>query len=359
MKKMMASGLAMLILISVFAGCSVTTQDKNNYNKEFNAEKMMTLSGQEVSLQDDANAVGDRVLGFAFVTPDAWDAVNQDAIDMMIAGNSIYIDYLPSEALDSIMNFDSENASEEEIEAAFDEVYGQAFRFLCIYRTQEVSNEEMETAYANNVLLGTIGKDSYFLAYNDTLPEGNLTDQDKEEISTLIGTIQELKQNMILFPAEKFKEEVTFAGNLTQFSASDMEGQTVTEEVLKNYDITMVNIWTTWCGFCVEEMPDLAELYQSLPDNVNMMTICADAAEETELANEILTSANAKFSTLKGNEELERCLLDAVSGVPTTIFVDSEGNVVGKPQVGAPGLPGEIVEGYMALIQDALSKIGK
>jgi len=38
---------------------------------------------------------------------------------------------------------------------------------------------------------------------------------------------------------------------------------------------------------------------------------------------------------------------------------DNKGNIVGTPQVGAPGGEGEIVEGYTKLINEALSKIGK
>ncbi len=121
----------------------------------------------------------------------------------------------------------------------------------------------------------------------------------------------------------------------------------------------MVNIWTTWCGFCVEEMPALAELYNNLPENVNTITICGDASDEPELTKEILDSVNAKFITLEGNKDLEKCLLDSVTAFPTTIFVDSKGNLVGTPQVGAPGGEDEIVEGYTKLINKALSKIGK
>jgi thiol-disulfide isomerase/thioredoxin len=359
MKKIMAATLAMVMLVGVLAGCSEKKQEANNYNKEFNAEKMTTLGGQEVSLQDEENAFGDRMLGFAYVDPDAWDTLNADAMCKAVAENSFYMDYLPSQPFEKLDNFDYENASEEEIDKLFEEEYSKAFQFLCIYRVQGDAGEEMQDRFANNVLLGTIGKDNYYLAYNDKMPEGNLTDQDKADINALIGSIEELKQNIILFPAEEFSEEGNFEGTLNEFSALDLNGQTVTQDILKNYDITMVNIWTTWCGFCVEEMPELAELYENLPENVNMITICGDAAEETELAKEIVASANAKFTTLQGNEALERCLLDAVSGFPTTIFVDSEGNVVGAPQVGAPGVSGEIVEGYTALIQDALASVGK
>ena len=52
---------------------------------------------------------------------------------------------------------------------------------------------------------------------------------------------------------------------LTSFSTYDMQLQPVTEEIFAPYDLTMVNIWATWCGYCVREMPELAKLKDMLP----------------------------------------------------------------------------------------------
>lgn len=376
MRKTMAMLMVLVLLAGIFTGCSSSgeTEQGNKYNKKYNHEKMMTISGKEVSIKDNKNAFVDKALGFGFIKPDSWNNVNEEGMDMMVGGPSeLYIGYLPSEVMNMVKNFDFENASEEEAQKAFDDAYSQMFNFLCIYRVHDDSSEDMnrsdllitgeekdiQSKYSNTSSLGTIEKDSYFLSYNLELPSGKLSDKDKKDMQILIDSIDELKNSIILFPAENLDEEGAFEGNLNEFTTADINGKEVTQDMLKNYDITMVNIWTTWCGFCVEEMPDLAKLYENLPENVNMITICGDAADEPELTKEILTSANAEFTTLEGNAELEECLLNSVTGFPTTIFVDSKGNIVGIPQVGAPGGEGEIVEGYMNLINDALSKIGK
>lgn len=35
----------------------------------------------------------------------------------------------------------------------------------------------------------------------------------------------------------------------------------------------MVNIWAIWCGSCVEKLPEMGELYEKLPEKVNIVFI--------------------------------------------------------------------------------------
>ena len=126
---------------------------------------------------------------------------------------------------------------------------------------------------------------------------------------------------------------------LTSFSTYDMQLQPVTEEIFAPYDLTMVNIWATWCGYCVQEMPELAKLKDMLPENVNLITICDDATTETELAFTILQESGAtNFQTLMGTQEIYDQFLYQVYAFPTTFFLDSQGNPVGQPIVGVPDL---------------------
>ncbi len=42
--------------------------------------------------------------------------------------------------------------------------------------------------------------------------------------------------------------------------------KTYTQDIFSKYDLTMVNIFTTWCSPCVNEIPDLEKLYQEMKD---------------------------------------------------------------------------------------------
>ena len=144
---------------------------------------------------------------------------------------------------------------------------------------------------------------------------------------------------------------------LTSFSTYDMEAQPVDESIFSGYDLTMVNIWATWCGYCVREMPELAKLKDMLPENVNLISICDDASVETELAYSILQQTGAtNFQTLIGTQEIYDQFVNQVYAYPTTFFLDSEGNPVGEPLMGVPDLE-DAAGAYYGVIQEVLAML--
>ncbi len=55
-------------------------------------------------------------------------------------------------------------------------------------------------------------------------------------------------------------------GILSTFSSTDIGGNPVDETLLSGKKLTMVNIWATFCGPCLEEMPDLGALNKEYAD---------------------------------------------------------------------------------------------
>ncbi len=126
---------------------------------------------------------------------------------------------------------------------------------------------------------------------------------------------------------------------LTSFSANSLDGITRTEALFKDHPLTMVNLWGTYCGPCIEEMPALAELHQEYADQgVQVVGIVADVMNHTdsqaEKARNILENAGANYVNLLPNQSMAKFLQPFVY-VPTTVFLDQEGNQVGEPYIGA------------------------
>ena len=137
-----------------------------------------------------------------------------------------------------------------------------------------------------------------------------------------------------------------------------MEGNEVTQEIFADYDMTMINVWATWCGYCIDEMPAFADLKNSLPENVNLITVCSDASEETELTNKILSASNANFQTLIPTEDMYSQLLGYAYSFPTTFFVNSEGQLLVQPVVGVPDLE-DPAGAYLKIINAILEVMEK
>lgn len=140
---------------------------------------------------------------------------------------------------------------------------------------------------------------------------------------------------------------------LTNFETTDAQGNTVTEEIFAPYDLTMVNVWATWCGYCIEEMPAFQELKNALPENVNLITICEDFADDPELVQQILETTGAtNFPTLVPSPEMYEQLLGSIYSFPTTFFMDSKGEAVGYIE-GVPSLE-DPAGAYLEIINEAL-----
>ncbi len=137
------------------------------------------------------------------------------------------------------------------------------------------------------------------------------------------------------------------------FTATDLDGNTITESIFSEKDLTILNIWGTFCGPCIREMPELGEWAKEMPDNIQIVGLIIDIdgeddTEHRDLAVDITQKAGVEFTNLIANMDFAPILKDVV-GVPTTLFINGDGNIVGDPIVGAD------VDGYKSFVEDYLS----
>ena len=69
-------------------------------------------------------------------------------------------------------------------------------------------------------------------------------------------------------------------GNVGEFSMQDIQGETYTQDMFADYDLTMVNVFTTWCTPCVNEIPDLQKLWEEKKEQgINVVGIVLDSID--------------------------------------------------------------------------------
>jgi hypothetical protein len=101
-------------------------------------------------------------------------------------------------------------------------------------------------------------------------------------------------------------------------------------------------------------MTELAEVYDSLPDEIGMYGILMDGNEPDTInyAEEILEYSGADFIQLLPSKEMES-ITDSIRNVPTTMLVDSHGNIVGEIITDAL-----LQDEYLAAINKIIKDIG-
>lgn len=123
-----------------------------------------------------------------------------------------------------------------------------------------------------------------------------------------------------------------------EFITKDVDGNEVTETIFQEKDLTMVNFWGSTCGPCLEELDELQEISENLPENIGVVGILVDVPNGylagEERVKEALTEAGVKYKNLFLDEALTD-FSDRVSLTPYTIFVDKDGHIVGDVVKGA------------------------
>lgn len=156
-------------------------------------------------------------------------------------------------------------------------------------------------------------------------------------------------------PVQTTDETSNTIAAMPQFNLKDINDQTVTNAIFKDYQLTVINIWATTCKPCVDEMPDLAALHQELKEqNVNVVGIVVDGMGNESQAQAILDSAGVTYTNIVPDDEkfLKEFLYQVATAVPTTIFVNEKGEFVGKAVVGARDK-----EQYAQLVKQRLKEL--
>lgn len=135
--------------------------------------------------------------------------------------------------------------------------------------------------------------------------------------------------------------EASDGGSLGEFSMEDVNGETYTQEMFVDHDLTMINVFTTWCSPCIREIPDLEKLSKEMEDQgVQVVGIVLDVAgnadEETiEKAKLLAEKTGAAYPFLIPDAGYLNGRLAGISAVPETFFADKEGNIVGETYSGS------------------------
>lgn len=118
------------------------------------------------------------------------------------------------------------------------------------------------------------------------------------------------------------------------FQTQDIYGKEMNQNTFEKSNLTMVNIWATYCTPCISEMPSLGELAKKYDGKMQIVGIVSDVNKPNDdTALKIIKETKANYTHLLPSSDMT--YLSTVQAVPTTIFIDKNGNQVGQEYSGA------------------------
>ncbi len=180
------------------------------------------------------------------------------------------------------------------------------------------------------------GYQFFLLAGADEEYAASLDEEYVEDYNNLPALIEkELGEAEYYAPVDAMK---ALEGDILSFTTTDLDGNTVTsEDLFKDNEITMVNLWGTWCHNCVDEMEELAKIHSRLQEKgcgiVGLEWEEKPGDETYQEARDLMKEKGTNYPNVlmpEGND-----ILSQIESFPTTFFVDREGRVLTKPIVGA------------------------
>ena len=121
------------------------------------------------------------------------------------------------------------------------------------------------------------------------------------------------------------------------FTAMDKDGKTVKLSDFKGKKV-YINMWASWCGPCMREIPELEKTYQKLKNNKDVVFLSMTSPNDSEFKNQS-PQDKGKDVILNKAKELgvtypvlfdvnDRFIINyAIRSFPTHIFINSNGTI--------------------------------
>ena len=154
-----------------------------------------------------------------------------------------------------------------------------------------------------------------------SLPRGSAQDSPANNAGENSGDSSTQTQGQPGQPSQPGKmAEVKEGAYAPDFEFITMDGTTAK---LSDYQgqVILLNFWATWCGYCIEEMPDMQRIAEDYPD---VVILAINRSDDSALAIEF---ANEKgYDFIWGlDEDGSIARLYPSNGIPYSLIIDREG----------------------------------
>ena len=264
----------------------------------------------------------------------------------------------------SEMTEEQKEAEVDKLGTAYDDWCNSLAKIGVIGIYDEDSEKELDeiTGCTEHKEIGSSsdGKYKYYLSTNKDADESL-----KKEVEEIDVTLTEMTPFQQLSAFDQ-PQDTSNAGDSTtvgKFETKGVDGKDYTEKVFSDYDLTLVNIFTTWCSPCVNEIPELEKLYEEMKDKgvgvvgVVLDTVGDDGKQDdatVKKAGVLQEKTKASYPFLIPDSTMMNGRLNGISAFPETFFVDKDGNIVGETYSGSHSL-----DEWKKIVEKELANVSK
>ena len=264
----------------------------------------------------------------------------------------------------SEMTEEQKEAEVDKLGTAYDDWCNSLAKIGVIGIYDEDSEKELDkiTGCTEHKEIGSSsdGKYKYYLSTNKDADESL-----KKEVEEIDVTLTEMIpfQQLSAFDQPQDTSNTGDSTTVGKFETKGIDGKDYTEKVFSDYDLTLVNIFTTWCSPCVNEIPELEKLYEEMKEKgvgvvgVVLDTVGDDGKQDdatVKKAGVLQEKTKASYPFLIPDSTMMNGRLNGISAFPETFFVDKEGNIVGETYSGSHTL-----DEWKEIVEKELENISK
>lgn len=209
---------------------------------------------------------------------------------------------------------------------------------LQVHYNRLVSEEASQNTDANETIL-------FLNKINEALPNGYAKDRmmssylqfglkaddNLEEAYNIYKNSNPNPENLAKLTEQYNKLKVITKGNPSPtFNYENHKGGTTSLEDLRGKYV-YVDVWATWCGPCLREIPFLKEVENDYEDkNIQFVSISIDEPKDYDKWKSMVTEKElVGIQLMADNNWKSKFVVDyAILGIPRFILIDTEGNIV-------------------------------
>ncbi|MFP5214119.1 MAG: redoxin domain-containing protein [Acidobacteriota bacterium] len=115
-----------------------------------------------------------------------------------------------------------------------------------------------------------------------------------------------------------------------EFQLNDINGKQVQLSALKSEHPVLVYFWATWCPYCIQVKPKVAELHTAIPESsLGIVSINVGGGDSLERLKKYQEKNPAPYPVLyDGDGKVTRAY--KVQGIPMFYLIDKSGDVLYK-----------------------------